>query len=106
MKTLTSFEFAAAAGRRSKWNWTLLTNGQIHQLDHGTDYTAKYAAAQIKKYAESKQLKVRVAGGNPGNPNVVLQFANAAGEFVTPKAPEVTKMTRTQAKASKKNAKR
>lgn len=88
MKTLNTFDFASVAGaRRGKWNWSLLTNGQIHQLERGTDYTAKYAAAQIRKYAESKQRKVNVAFGNPGDDKVIVQFANDKGEFITAAAP-------------------
>ncbi len=98
MKTLTTFDFASVAGaRRGKWNWALLTNGQIHQLERGTDYTAKYAAAQIRKYAESKQRKVNVAFGNPGDDKVIVQFANEKGEFAAPvatKAPAAPKKTK------------
>lgn len=73
MTTLRSFDFAASRTRNA-WDWELLTNGQIHKMVKGEDYTAKYAAAQVRVYAKAHGLQVKISGGNPTDDEMVLQF--------------------------------
>jgi hypothetical protein len=73
MTVLKSFDFAAARSNQ-KWNWEMLTDGNIRKLVKGKDYHAKYAAAQVRVYAKAHGLTVNLSGGNPGDDEMVVQF--------------------------------
>jgi hypothetical protein len=64
MKTLKSFQFpAAASGFKSKYDWEQILDGKIHQLEEGSDFTAKTEtmATLIRSAAKRRGKSVKVA---------------------------------------------
>lgn len=73
MTTLKTFDFGAAGGERNRYDWAKLLNGEIHELTRGKDFTSKWIRAIIQVHCKAKGIKVRISGGYPHSPKVVLQ---------------------------------
>lgn len=76
MQSLDSFEFSARR-TRSMYNYDVLLNGKIWQLQQGTDYDCKTASMMflLRKEAKARNLDLRIAKviDEDGYETVVLQ---------------------------------
>ena len=72
MKTLKNFEFDGAS--RSTYDWNMLLNGKIYEMESGVDFTCKSVAfvSLARSTAKKRGLKVQIA--NQKNGNVVIQM--------------------------------
>lgn len=87
MKDLSNFEFTKSGRGRSKYDWDLLFNGEVHEVEAGKDFEvdAKSFVGQVGTKATKvrKQVRKQILP----NGNVVVQ---AVGDLppTTPKASE------------------
>ncbi len=87
MKTLKSFQFPETAGIiKAKYQWNVLLNGNIHQLEAGKDFQCKPTTfiMMVRSRAKKAGITVKVAKVENG---VVIQAI--LDELVLVNEPEV-----------------
>jgi hypothetical protein len=78
MKTLKNFDFPTSGAAKATYDWDLLLDGKVRQLDEGLDYTCKSATliTLARATAKKRGLTLKAAKVEGG---VVLQASKVEG---------------------------
>ena len=101
MKTLRAFEFKQAAEAfKAKYPWDKILDGDIHQLEEGTDYTAKTATFRTLAATQAKKrgMGVRINAVEGGL--VIQAFERPTDTTTETETPLTTKKGRKAGKQS------
>jgi hypothetical protein len=108
MQTLSDFTFKSFANEnKARYPWAEILDGQIHQLDEGTDYQCKpqtlIMMARNKAKKANPPMTIRANKANEGK-SIVIQAVRANGK-ATPASQVEDPKPEPKAKKSKKAAK-
>lgn len=79
VKTLKTFEFPENGGGKTQYDWDVILDGKIRELERGKDYTCKETtfATLARKAAKQRGMVVKSAKSDAG---IVIQAVKASAE--------------------------